>query len=246
MHIPNNSSTRNESDLTTSETEKDAWEDYNCGYVDSSKCAGRYKINYKDRNGLATERVIRPIFTYFDGETNVIKAFCEFRHANRTFLQSNISYAVDIDTGEVVKNIAEHAVSQYKETPMGVKESLRNLVNEVIIQENNAMNILLHVSRADGRMTKKERIVIAEYLQKYCPNLPSDIEEIVDEVIKDTYFDFDINEFKRLIRSLSESTAKDKLSDIYVYANRIVATEKTIDPMEKAVLEMIQKGFKLQ
>jgi len=63
----------------------------------------RLQITYRSTNGEITQRVVRPRAYYDDDGYKFMKAFCELRQAERTFLFSRIQPPViNISTGEII------------------------------------------------------------------------------------------------------------------------------------------------
>lgn len=71
----------------------------------SKPSVGEFEIVYRDRNGEVTRRVIKPFFRS-DERDPIISAYCATRRDVRSFRMSRIVECVDLETGEVVDNLA--------------------------------------------------------------------------------------------------------------------------------------------
>lgn len=196
---------------------------------------GRYRIDYKDRNGEETTREIEVRQVQESHGRYAIDAYCYLRYDHRTFINDRVQEAVNLDSEEVVEDLACDAMAQYKASPEGCALT-------AIDMEWKAVAILVYVCRADGRMRKPERTIIAGFLKRRCTDLTLDDKEL-DSAIKSIRGIPEYREFKRFIRDLKVDGDHDKLNDLLECAKRIVASEKTIDPMEKAALEVLEKAI---
>lgn len=197
---------------------------------------GNYRITYVDQKGLKTDRVISVKRVYQDENGNfALDAQCHLRNAHRSFIDSKILNAVDFKTGEIIKSVAEHAISKYRESGTGKSFT-------AIEQEWEAVQLLVFVARADGRMMKAERYVIADYLKRRCRelvvNTPSELDNAIKEIVEPDY-----RGFKRIIAGLKSSGDFDRLQDITNCAKRIVATKKTVTPIENDAIELLEKAI---
>ncbi len=77
----------------------------------TKSASGNYRIIYVDREGVRTERDISVKQIEKDGNRYIIQAHCSLRKATRTFLDHNITEATNLDTGEIVKSVANDALA---------------------------------------------------------------------------------------------------------------------------------------
>ena len=101
-----------------------------------------------------------------------------------------------------------------------------------------ALHLLAFVCRADGRMMKAERMIIADYLKRRCYDIDLDDTKL-DNAIK-TLGAPSKNEFKKIIADMKAAGDIDRLRDITDCAKRIVETQKTVDQLEKAAIEILE------
>lgn len=213
------------------EEDKDNWERFNFYGAQIVPAIGRYHITYTDRSGLTTERDITIKRAYDDDGKFAIAAHCHLRKAHRSFIDESINSAVDLDTGEVVPSVARHAIEQYHNSDEGK-------VWKAIGREINSVLALLFVCRADSRMMKAERAIVADYLKRHCHDLDLDDTQL-DNTIK-TLGTPDQREFKKIIADMKAAGDIDRLRDITDCAKRIVATQKNVDPLERAAIEILE------
>jgi len=214
--------------------EKDNWERFDHYRAVVIPAKGRYRIIYEDQRELKTERDIEVKRVYDCDGKFAIDAHCFLRDAHRSFLGDRIRKAVNLDSGEVVQDLARDAMAQYKNSGEGRAQ-------EAIARERTGVAILLFVSRADGQMRREERDIISEYLVRRCSDLPLDKVEL-DSAIK-VLSDPDNKEFKRIVRELRADGDDERLVDLFSCAKRIVETQKAVAPMEQAALEILQEAI---
>lgn len=220
------------SEILDTDEERDAWEPFDFYGSKLLPATGIYRIKYTDRNGLDSEREISVRRIYMDKKDAMIDAFCHMRKASRSFLNSRVKEAVDAETGEVISDLAEAAISQYQQSPEG-------RIDELFRSEEPALSALLFVARADGRMLKPERMAIARYLKDQHPDTTvSEVE--IEKQVKKLWAPDSLTEFRRVLRQLSGNKAV--LASVEDAAKAIVATQKDIDPAEQAALDLIAKA----
>ncbi len=213
--------------------EKDNWEQFDFYRAKMLSAKGRYRINYEDQRGLKTERDIEVKRVHECGGKYAIDAHCLLRNAHRSFLGERIGKAINIDSGEIVEDLAHDAIAQYNDSGEG-----RALA--VIDKEWMGVAVLVFVCRADGQMRKPERAIVAEYLKRHCTDVLLDDAEL-DSAIK-ALGEPDLREFKRIVRDLKTAGDRDRLTDLLDCAKRIVQTQKIVAPMEKAALEILDRA----
>ncbi len=215
------------------EEEKDNWERFDFYSARMLPAKGRYQISYEDQRGLKTEREIQVKRVYENGGQYAIDAHCFLRNAHRSFINDRIKKAINIETGEIVESLARDALAQYSDSGEG-----RALA--AIDKEWMAVAILAFVSRADGQMRKAERTIVAEYLKRHCNTVSLD-DFALDSAIK-SVDDPGHREFKRIVRDLKGAGEIERLRDLLDCANRIVGTQKSAAPMERAALEILTEA----
>jgi hypothetical protein len=214
--------------------EKDNWEQFDFYRAIVRKAQGNYRITYTDQRGLTTERNISINRVYDKDGKFALDAHCHLHNVHRSFINDGIQKAVDTETGEVIENIAQHAIAQYENSREGK-------VWSAIGREVDSLDILLFICRADGRMLKAESEIIADYLKRRCSDLIFE-ERALDDAIK-SLGTIDHHQFKRTIAEMKSSGDFERLRDITDCAKRIVATQKTIDPFEKASIEILETAI---
>lgn len=209
--------------------DKDNWEQFNFYGSEMLPATGNYHIVYIDQRGMTTERNISIKRAYNDSGKYAVNAMCHLRGAHRSFIDDRIQKAIDTDTGEIVDSVAKHSIQQYENTEVGQ-------MWKAIGGQSVYLYVLCFICKADGRMLKAERNLIAEFIKTRCPDIVfNDIE--LDNAVK-TMGAPDFREFKRLIIKM-RSEDLDTLKQINEYSKRIVATQKSIDPLEKAALDTL-------
>lgn len=218
-------------DRTYSYENDDLWERFDFAGARIIPAFGDYNITYTDQQGMTTNRDISVIRAFENRGRHAVSAYCHLREDQRTFVDERISRAVDTATGEIVRSVARHAIDKFSETPEGQ-------VLKAIDRETMALYLLAFVCRADGRMLKAERMIISDYLKRRCHDIDLDDTKL-DNAIK-TLGTPDKNEFKKIIADMKAAGDIERLRDITDCAKRIVATQKTVDPLEKAAIEILE------
>lgn len=220
--------------------DKDNWEGFNYYQSVVVPATGRYRIKYTDQLSKKTEREISVKRVYDDRGTYAINAHCMMRNANRSFLNERIQSAINLETGEMVSDVARDAIQQFATSSEGIAYEHERVAMAEIGKEWSGICILMYVAKADGQMVKKERAIIAEYLKAYCP-----VKNISDDVLDNTIKQLgapDQREFKKLIKQIKESGDMAKLKMLLDCAGKIVGTGKTAAPFERAALEVLQQA----
>lgn len=211
---------------------EDNWERFDFYSSKTIPAQGNYRISYVDQKGMETDRVITVKRAYQDASGKfAIDALCHLRGEHRSFVDERIQSAVDFKTGEIIESVAKHAIAQYGDSGTGKSMA-------AIEREWMAVQLLAFVCRADGKMMKAERAIVADYLKRRCRDLVVDNPAELDNVIK-TIGEPDQRGFKRIIADMKTAGDTDRLRDIADCAKRIVATQKTVDPMETAAVELL-------
>lgn len=220
--------------------EKDNWEGFNFYSARMSPAQGRYRINYEDKRGLKTERDIEVKRVHeYKGEY-AIDAHCLLRHAHRSFLNDRIRKAVNLYNNATVDNVALDAIAQYNNSGPGRAFAAIN-------QEWAGVAILTFVGRADGQMRRAERAIIADYIKRH------GTEDTLDDDALDAELDTAIKaiavaepnskEFMRIINDLKAAGERDRLNDLLECAIKIVGTQGTVAPMEKAAVDLLKNSL---
>ena len=215
--------------------DKDNWERFDFYSAKTLPAKGRYRVSYEDQQGLKTERDIEVKRVHENAGKYAIDAHCLLRNAHRSFLGERIQKAINLDSGEIVENLAMDAMAQYSDSGEG-----RALA--AIDKEWMGVAVLVFVCRADGQMRKEERSIVARYLKRRCNEMSLDDTEL-DFAIK-SISEPDHREFKRIIRDLKTACDHERLNDLLDCAKQIIGTQKTITPMEKAALEILSDATK--
>jgi hypothetical protein len=215
--------------------ERDNFEKFNFYSSVPLDAIGNYRINYTDQRALNTIRDIRVKRVHKDNDSYAIDAHCMLRGAHRSFLDDRVNEAVNLDTGEIVYSVALDAIDQYKNSDEG-KATL------ILDSEWDAIAVLLFVACADGRLMRAEKDIIQNYIKDRNPSFNA------GGLKSDRYINRHIaashTEFRKIINGLASSGESKKLEDIYFAAKSIVEIGSTIDPMERAALDIIDSALK--
>ena len=216
------------------EHKEDNWEKFDFFAATRMQAIGRYAIVYEDQRGLRTRREIHVKRVHKGAANSAIDAHCMVRRAHRTFISARIEECVNLGTGAYVDDLAQDAISQHLESPVGV-------VERALALNSVGVDVLLFASRADGKMFAAERALTGEYVAEQASRL-SPSTKILDEKIKDLpHVDHAL--FTKHIRQIRSTASVAQIQKLFSYSTRIVETQKTVQPMQRAALEMLQAAL---
>lgn len=225
------------SDTSNEDQDKDAWEGWFFDEAtDPKPVDARLKITYLDGESRRTERVIN-VLEFDNAITNsksgLIIAKCELRAARRTFRFDRIQSAVDMETGELIKDVQDYLRQIWTESP---KRSLMEFEDQFY----GPLQALLFIARADGRLVAKERAVILEFCRKHLSDQRITDDELNKSIKAVTTLS--LQSFKLLVGRLLQEN-QQLADDLIVAAEAIVAAEKTVHPSELEALEYLKRRY---
>jgi len=193
--------------------------------IDANLC-----IEYRDGAGSFTKRNIRLMkYGAWDGGA-ILWAYCHLRNANRTFRTDRIISCVDLDTGEVIDNLETWLDSKYQDSP-------DRAIEKIIETAWDAIRVLFYVSKADGRLTQKERSILIDAIRSMNDHPAIDNKRIDDliqslDVPSVTAFKQAFGRLITLNRPLAEKTV--------TWADAMIATEKTVAAAEQEAIDYLR------
>ena len=104
--------------------DRDAWEGSFWDASDPKKLTVHVEIEYVDGNKAVTTRSVR--IREFDNELygGIIMGHCELRNATRTFRFDRIKKCIDLETGELIKDVKRFLNERYEKSPEKTTEIL--------------------------------------------------------------------------------------------------------------------------
>lgn len=209
--------------------EKDAWDLDAYEWAERIPVTAELSLHYRDIHDQESHRDITTLdFAPIEGDV-MVRAYCHSRRANRTFRASRMLTVIDRDSGESVKNVVAYLTEKYNESPEGK-------VRNATIAFENELSVLVFVARADGRMLKKERVLIAEYLAAATG------ENIGLDSTQESLRSFEVNnsDFHRAMKELVNRSPEERQAIIDT-AVRISELPKTPDPIAVGAVKKIEK-----
>ncbi len=210
--------------------DKDAWEDLSDGYCNIYPVNARLKFDYIDSEGRKTSRTvdIKKMADRIDGAR--VWGHCFMRDANRVFRTQNMRNCINVETGELISDVFQYLHDSYQKSPIYALESLME-------KEQAAMDVLFFIAKADGSIRAKE----LEHIARYCKEISHD-RRITETMVKNLFMESmppTATLFTQTVKKLVPRDAefKEKLIDT---AKAIVATQKTVHPVEKFALDLLQ------
>lgn len=225
------SPTRTESSGAGVSDGNDAWEgsfwDVSTPYAVSC----RLRFDYVDGKGQRTRRVVRVRqFGEWDGGVLMI-GFCELRGATRTFRSDRIQGCVDLESGELVGDVAAHLKALHANSP---ERGLERLAED----EYDLLRILYFVGKADGQLRAPERAIIRET----CKSLVND-SRVDDSMLDGLIAGIEAPSLQAFRVAVGRLAKRPKEVRVIVAkaAHAMVGTQKTVHPSEKDALEYLEQ-----
>ena len=189
-------------------------------------------IGYTDAGGVATQRGVS--VTAFDPYE--MFGFCHLRERYRSFLHERVTSCVDVNTGELVGNTYNHLQQSWLDSPGYSLE-------QFAANKRAALQILVYVGKADGRLTAAERKVMTAA----CKVLSGDL-RITDEMTAALFRSTAIpalSTFKRVVGTIANGGDQTLMKRLLIACNTVVRTEKKVSSAEQEALDYMTKRFNL-
>lgn len=183
------------------------------------------ELDYEDWEGNRTRRVV----DVSQAGGSLLAGYCRLRRAFRTFRLDRIHRCVDVDTGEIVKNLPAHLRVKYEQTP---DRALDRLAEE----EHDTLCVLLFIGRADGRLMAKEKAIIREACRTFVADT-----RVTDAMIDRLFADLGaptVEAFRAAVTALGSKTEAARKAIVRA-AEEIVATQKGVHPAEREALDYL-------
>ncbi|MFU8885437.1 MAG: hypothetical protein ACNA8O_08270 [Cyanobacteriota bacterium] len=212
--------------------DSDAWESL-YGFAPERRLEIELEIDYRDRNGQDTTRRIRlKRFACNDSLSDAaLMAHCYLRGGFRSFRASRVQRCVDVETGEIIRNLPQHLLDTYASSPAGLLEAMWE-------KYGDELAALVYVGKLDGRLMKKEKEVIVSYmLNRFGDGNLGEadlLEELkaVDVLSK--------NQFARCLGRLAALNDLDRSAFVEA-VEAILATKKAKSAAEEEVIPYVRK-----
>ena len=101
----------------------------------------RLRISYSDSNGEMTTRQID--VREYSLAYKSMEAYCHLRKAHRTFYFNSVKDAIDMETGEQIRDLSKYFEDVYKQTP-------QYEIDQFLDQHEDALFVLFCMAKADG------------------------------------------------------------------------------------------------
>jgi len=187
-------------------------------------------ICYESSSGVLTQRGVS--VTEFDDHEMV--GFCHLRNRYRTFLYERVTSCVNVQTGEVVNDIYSHIRDAYRESPIYV-------VDRLYREQYEALQILVYVSKADGRLMAPERKVLRAACRVLANN-PAISDELADQLIKDVKVHSE-RAFKVAVGRVAKQGNANTMRRLMIACQTMVNTQRSVTLAEQEALDYLAKRF---
>lgn len=212
------------------DSEHDNWEGSFWNVQSPRNLQANLRIEYRDGAGSVTTRQIR-LMKYGPWEGGAILwAYCHLRNANRTFRTDRIVSCVDLDTGEVIENLETWLDAKYQGSPDRALE-------EIIETAWDAIRVLFYVSKADGRLTQKERTILRDAIRSMS-NHPAIDDKRIDDLIQ-TLDIPSLTAFKQAFGRLIKQN-RELAEKVVAWSDSLIATEKSIAATEQEAIDYLK------
>jgi hypothetical protein len=197
------------------------------------RCDIQLGFIYTDSNGATTSRQIRTkAFVPWLDNDHLVRGYCNYRKANRSFLTSRMLDVVDLETGECIKDIDHYltetyATSDYKK------------VDDFIDSHISVVECLLYLAKLDGNITKTQKSFIIRYIAEAC-GVAMVTDLVADKLIKEFAEDLTPQNFRKLISQMQKEQP-DNLSIMLQLAPTVVGLRRGSTAGGQAALASILK-----
>ena len=191
------------------------------------------RISYQDEAEHMTWRTVA--VTEFN--PRYLFGHCSLRDSYRTFLCERIQSAVDVKTGESIANVNKYLWDVYCKTPVYALDML-------VKNHRHALQIMLYVAKADGRMSADERKV----MNAACKVFTGDVrltEEMTSQVFRAMKIP-SLATFKKACATVALRGNASFMRRLMIACQSIVTTESKIKEAEQEALDYIAKRFNLR
>lgn len=212
--------------------DRDSWEGTFWEASDPHPVKAKLDISYKDGNNKNTNRIVD--VREFDHALygGIIIGHCRLRDATRTFRFNRITSCVDVETGEEIKDVRSFLQDKYEKSPEATLDKL-------LESHRDMLRALLFLGKADGRLTAKERMAILDHVKRITED-----ERLDDSMLKKVFKEVEIPSimgFKQCCGRLAKSLLPEQHQNLISTAERMVASEKTINPSEQEALDYLRQ-----
>jgi hypothetical protein len=199
--------------------------------VDPIAVAANLRIGYRDYHGKDTTRTVSIRQMGALSGNFLVIGHCHLRNESRTFRIDRVRSCIDVDTGEVVTDVAKHLQGKFDASPDRAAEKLREA-------ELDTLKILFFLGKADGQLRAAETSIIRE-----TGHLLLNDSRLTDKMIDAVLRDFgapSLQAFKLAVGRLAKRSP-DVRAAIVDAARRMVATQAAVAPAEADALAYIEK-----
>lgn len=212
--------------------DSDAWQSL-YGFAPERRLEIELEIDYRDRNGQDTTRRIRlKRFACNDSLTDAaLMAHCYLRGGFRLFRASRVQRCVDVETGEIIRNLPQYLLDTYASSPAGLLEAMWE-------KYGDELAALIYVGKLDGRLMKKEKEVIVSYIRNRFGDSNLGEADLLEELKAVDVLSK--NQFARCLGRLAALNDLDRSAFVEA-VEAILATKKVKSAAEEEVIPYVRK-----
>jgi|688.fasta_scaffold687307_1 hypothetical protein len=199
-------------------------------------------FDYTDAEGRKSKRHLDVKNMEVKTDWIFIWGYCHSKEDYRTFNVSRVKNCVDVETGEMITDVASYLMEKHHQQYEAYKSSVYYTIDQFIEKESDLLMVLFYVCKADGRFSAAEKTVLVDLLI----TLTGD-NRITAEEIKNI-FKYEKSpsktDFEMMTLNLSNKDIVKKQLVLQA-AKDIINTQKQVSEDEQYALNYLEKNLKL-
>lgn len=212
---------------------QDAWEGSFWEIGTPQRVAAALQFDYTDGAGSRTTRKVDVRQFGPWGDALLVIGHCRLRDATRTFRTDRMRNCVDLDTGELIDDVAAFLRERHARSPEAAGKRL-------VDAEYDTLRVLYYVGKADGQLRAAEKAIIratASALVADSTLTDAAIDRVLAEMDLPT-----IRAFKLAVGRLASRDAPAREAVLRA-TEQMIATQKTVHPSEREALDYMRQRF---
>lgn len=200
------------------------------------------EFDYQNMDGVKSHRTVDVINMELQGARKRLWGYCHKRDDFRTFNIDRIKNCVDVNTGEIIDDVAGFLMELHQQQLEVYKASVEYSCNEFGKKHKDTLGVLYYVAKSDGQFRAAEKLVISELLKSLIGD-----ERVTPDIVKKLYEFRQVptkDEFEIMVDNVSLMSEKQR-SVIMQAAIDIVATQKHITLQEQQALDYMKQKFQI-
>lgn len=220
--------------------DKDSWEPWVNELYDrrtGRELQATVRIRYRDAEGRRTLRDVQIERYFHDHKTGngAIAGYCKLRHSRRVFRFDRINEPLCMRTQRPISDLGAWLDQEYQQTPLFARDRFIEVYGV-------ALGALHAIAKADGAFRAPERALLDEFMQANGLSDPKARALVLADM--DAWRTPSARDFGKDLRGL-DGAALDLRQEVFDFAERMIASDKTTREAEHLALERLRKQLKL-